>query len=159
MCSNRLALQDADEASLVEPEQGYCVPGLSFSANELFAEIRKHAPGFETTVELDENMAKFANLWPDELSVAEPLRDLGYAPSVSLPEMVSQVLAAHEERNARTVAAFREVDLDGNGTLARRREQCRIPTIDFFPNPNFPKKVGRKIMKNIVEILPENESS
>jgi hypothetical protein len=95
-----IALQDADEGQLLEPERGYCIPGLSFSAknaalflsafpmfvpslswqndrlyingskiacfaapNELFAEIRKHHPGFGYRVELDENMNKFAAIW------------------------------------------------------------------------------------------------
>ena len=31
--------------------------------NELFAEIRKHHPGFGYRVELDENMNKFAAIW------------------------------------------------------------------------------------------------
>ena len=35
-----LALQDADESHLKEPERGYAIPGLSFTANELFDEIR-----------------------------------------------------------------------------------------------------------------------
>ena len=77
-----IALQEADESSLAEPEQGYCIPGLSFTANELFQEIRKHYPGFGFRVELDENMNKFAHLWPDELSKTEALRDLNYAPEI-----------------------------------------------------------------------------
>ena len=41
-----IALQEADESKLTEPQHGYCVPGLSFTPNELFAEIRKHHAGF-----------------------------------------------------------------------------------------------------------------
>jgi hypothetical protein len=41
-----IALQEADESQLTEPEHGYCIPGLSFTPNELFTEIRKHYPGF-----------------------------------------------------------------------------------------------------------------
>lgn len=94
-----IALQDADEESLQEPQNGYCIPGLSFTPNELFAEIRKHYPNFGTRVELNEHMNKFANLWPDELSTIEPLRDLGYSPKVQLSDMVEKVLVAHENRN------------------------------------------------------------
>ena len=65
-----IALQEAPEEQLTEPEHGYCVPGLSFSPRELFAEIQKHHPAFEYTVELNENMDSFAHLWPDELAVA-----------------------------------------------------------------------------------------
>merc|ERR1712232_290634 len=51
-----VALQEADEELLTEPQRGYCIPGLSFSPNELFAEIRKHHPGFGFCVKLDKNM-------------------------------------------------------------------------------------------------------
>jgi len=112
-----VALQEADEAVLTEPQHGYCVPGLSFTPNELFAEIRKHHPAFEFSVELDENMDSFAHLWPDELSTTEPMRDLGYAPEVGLGHMVSNVLAAHEARNLSTASAFAAIDSDGSGTL------------------------------------------
>merc|ERR1712159_854583 len=100
---------------LTEPEKGYCVPGLSFTPQELFEEIRKHHPGFGFRVELDEHMNKFANLWPDELSTEEAKRDLGYSPRVGLSEMVSFVLDAHEERNMSTAEAFKSIDIDGSG--------------------------------------------
>lgn len=95
-----LSLQDADERVLREPERGYCVPGLSFSARELFHEIRKHEPTFEVTIQLNENMNKFAHTWPDTLSIKEPRADLEYTPQVSLEEMVWKVLWAHKKRLA-----------------------------------------------------------
>jgi len=94
-----LALQDASEKQLREPERGYAIPGLSFTARELFAEIRRHVPDFEVTVDLCPNMSKFAKLWPDTLSAKEPYADLGYSPQVGLREVVEIVLAAHAERN------------------------------------------------------------
>ena len=54
-----------------------------------------------------------------ELAVAEPLRDLGYEPSVGLQEMVEVVLAAHGERNLSTAEAFAAIDTDGSGSLTR----------------------------------------
>eukprot|EP00438_Fugacium_kawagutii_P013427 Skav211303 [mRNA] locus=scaffold1052:279040:279279:- [translate_table: standard] len=36
-------------------------------------------------------MNTFAKLWPNTLSEAEPLRDLGYAPSVGFRELVFKV--------------------------------------------------------------------
>jgi len=114
-----IKLQEADESALTEPEQGYCVPGLSFTPAELFDEIRKHHPGFGYRVETDANMNKFAKLWPDELSGEQPLRDLGYAPTVDLVSMVSKVLAAHEDRNQATALEFKRYDADGSGKLTR----------------------------------------
>ena len=69
--------------------------------------------------ELDENMNKFANLWPDDLSAAEPLRDLHYAPKVDLPGMVARVLEAHEVQNQKTAQAFKDIDALGGGKLTR----------------------------------------
>lgn len=115
-----VALQEADEEKLLEPQNGYCLPGLSFTPSDLFAEIRKHHPGFGYRVELDENMNKFANLWPDELSTVEPWRDLGYAPEVGLSEMVENVLTGHESRNLSTAEAFKDMDRDGSGKLTAR---------------------------------------
>ena len=114
-----LSLQNADENTLGEPQHGYCVPGLSFSPNELFCEIRKYYPTFEVGVDLDENMNKFAHLWPNNLSLMEPKRDLGYAPKVGLPEMVKTVLNAHTTRQQRHVSVFESLDVDGNGFVDR----------------------------------------
>lgn len=114
-----IALQEAEEEALAEPQHGYCIPGLSFSPNQLFSEIRKHRPDFEFTVDLNDNMNQFAQLWPDELGTEEPLRDLGYAAQFGLCEMVEEVLAAHAERNKTTAEAFAAIDTDGSGELTR----------------------------------------
>lgn len=114
-----IALQEADESVLTEPQGGYAIPGLSFTPNELFAEIRKHHPGFGYRVELNSNMNKFANLWPDELSTVEAERDLGYSPSVGLEAMVANVLASHEERNMATAKAFKTMDIENDGLIDR----------------------------------------
>ena len=114
-----VALQEADEGDLTEPENGYCIPGLSLTPNELFAEIRKHHPGFGFRVELDENMNKFANLWPDELATEEAKRDLGYSPEFEMSRMVSTVLSAHEDRNVATAEAFKAMDVEGDNQLDR----------------------------------------
>eukprot|EP01043_Picozoa_sp_COSAG02_P028987 COSAG02_NODE_1785_length_10940_cov_9.153399_12_plen_396_part_00 len=114
-----IAMQEADASELLEPEQGYCIPGLSFTPNELFAEIRKHFPGFGFRVELNENMNKFASLWPDDLAKKEPLRDLGYTPEVQLADMVKNILQAHDARNVSTAVAFKSIDGDGDGAVSR----------------------------------------
>ena len=87
-----LALQDAPEESLHEPERGYAIPGLSFSANQLFEEIQGRRAGraFSTTMALDDNMAAFAKLWPDTLCEEAPNRDLGYSPETDLPQARSR---------------------------------------------------------------------
>lgn len=112
-----LALQFASEDELLEPERGYCIPGLSFNAQQLFEEIRAHIPDFQTSIQLDKNMDKFAKLWPDTLSQEEPLRDLDYEPEVTLPRMVAQVLNAHTGRKVSSRAAFRSIDSCASGKI------------------------------------------
>ena len=147
-----VALQEADEAQLTEPEHGYCVPGLSFTPNELFAEIRKHYPGFGFRVELDENMNKFANLWPDELATEEPLRDLGYAPAVGLSDMVANVLAAHDAQNEKTAEAFRAVDLESDGVLDRLEIEYYVRRYLVRGRESYAKS-GQEEVKVIVDTL------
>lgn len=63
-----------------------------------FPPARQHLPDFETSLSLNENMSKFAKLWPDTLSTAASARDLDYQPEVTLPRMVASVLNAHSSR-------------------------------------------------------------
>lgn len=133
-----MALQDANEEKLAEPERGYALPGLSFNAAELFTEIRKHHPGFQYTVELNPIANKFANLWPDTLSGVESLRDLGYAPRVALSDMVSTVLQAHQRRNKRAQDRFKAIDKNGNGTLDfKELEQFLVDVIVLPPSSEY----------------------
>jgi len=113
-----LALQFADEHELTEPQRLYNIPGLSFSAAQLFDEIRHFKPDFEVTYgPRDPNMDKFAKLWPNSLSAHEPLRDLDYEPDVTLPAMVAGVLNAHSGRRLSSKAAFRSIDTCSSGRI------------------------------------------
>ena len=62
---------------------------------------------------------KFAHLWPDTLNMSEPLRDLGYAPSFGLQEMVATVLGAHAQRHAAIGAEFARMSKSDGGALER----------------------------------------
>ena len=109
----------AAQAALGQPQNGYAIPGLSFTPNQLFREIRRHVPQFAVRVSLDANMSRFAALWPDTLSTREAANDLGYSPQVGLAEMVELVLRAHWERRAASEDLFRTIDEDGDGALNR----------------------------------------
>lgn len=94
-----VALSDAAIEDLKEPQRGYCLPGVSFSAQDLFEEIQSsHYPNFRWEVELDENMDKFSRLWPDSLSMEEPKRDLGFEATKNLQDIVKVVIDGHRER-------------------------------------------------------------
>jgi len=112
-----VSLQFAKKSELREPQRGYNIPGLSFTANQLFHEIRQHVPGFETYQNINPDMNKFAKLWPSTLSAEEPLRDLEYEPLVSLPRMVAHVLNSHSARRLSNRAAFRSIDAGETGRI------------------------------------------
>ncbi len=147
-----IALQEADVDNLNEPQNGYCIPGLSFTPNELFAEIRKHFPGFGFRVNEDVNMNKFANLWPDELDTTAPLRDLGYAPDIKLPDMVARVIAAHEERNENAAAAFQAIDEDGSNELSRSNLEAYIRKYEVGGRETY-KRTGQMAVGDVIDKL------
>ena len=111
------ALQMAPESELREPQRLYNMPGLTFTANELFREIKAHLPGFTHHQKINANMDKFAKLWPDTLSPDETLRDLDYEPEVTLPRMVAAVLNAHSSRRMTSRAGFRSIDTCDSGRI------------------------------------------
>ena len=111
------ALQMAPESELREPQRLYNMPGLTFTAAELFREISAHVPGFMHHQKINANMDKFAKLWPDTLSPDETLRDLDYEPEVTLPRMVAAVLNAHSGRRMTSRAGFRSIDTCDSGRI------------------------------------------
>ena len=116
-----VALHEADARNLNEPHCGYAVPVLYLSPIELFAEVRKHHSGFGYRLQLNKNMNKFANLWPNDLGTTEALRDPGYPAEVKLPEMVTTVFSSDEDRNRNTAEAFKALDSDGSLVLNRAK--------------------------------------
>ena len=84
------ALMIAPNESLLEPDGGYALAGLSFSGLELFEEIRRWKNDFQYTVEEDSEKilkesaaAVFANLWPNSLTGEQATRDLKFTSEVT----------------------------------------------------------------------------
>jgi threonine 3-dehydrogenase len=112
-----LSLALAHEEELREPQRLYSIPGLSFTPDELFHEIRQHIDSFNVSNKINANMDKFAKLWPDTLSTSASFRDLDYEPDVTLPRMVASVLNAHSSRKLSSKAAFRSIDTCESGVI------------------------------------------
>ena len=93
-----MALQEAPESKLLEPERGYAIAGFSFTPEQLFREVRLHFPNFRTRRETNPNVELFANLWPDSLDPSAAMRDLGFEAFVGLEEAVRMIVGAHRER-------------------------------------------------------------
>ena len=122
----------APESELREPQRVYNMPGLTFTAAELFREINAHLPGFAHHQKINANMDKFAKLWPDTLSPDETLRDLDYEPEVTLPRMVAAVLNAHSGRRMTSRAGFRSIDTCAQPSLTQtsaRDARCCARTL------------------------------
>lgn len=93
-----MALEAAPREKLQEPEQGYALAGFSFTPRELFQELENHGIALQTKEKLNENMDKFANLWPDTVSPVEAQRDLGFTSRIGLSHTISRILRAHTAR-------------------------------------------------------------
>lgn len=148
-----IALMDAEEGQLREPEKGYAIQGLSFTPAELFKEIRLHMPEFQTSVEVNPELNKLARLWPESLSGEEALRDLGYAPKMGLRSVVERVMGRHMERNAKSSAAFRAMDKNGNGTLdsddVKDLLYGMIPEVERAADPLLGPELVERALKDI----------
>jgi nucleoside-diphosphate-sugar epimerase len=93
-----MALEAAPREKLKEPQQGYAMSGFSFSPRQLFEEMQNHGIDLKTIERIDDNMNKFANLWPDTVSAAEAQRDFGFKAKIGLAHTISRILRAHASR-------------------------------------------------------------
>ena len=122
-----ISLQEAKEEQLIEPQHGYCVPGLSFTPNELFAEIQTHFPDFQVTVDLNKNMNDFAH-FDEIMEQAEVdmngITSFGELVEDRVDEAARDNAAAISERESRVEEEAREESahpaahiVDTNGTF------------------------------------------
>jgi nucleoside-diphosphate-sugar epimerase len=69
----------------------YNLTGMSFTPNQLSAEIRKHLPEFQLGCEPDSRQA-IADSWPSSIDDRHARADWGWKPVYELSEMVSDML-------------------------------------------------------------------
>jgi nucleoside-diphosphate-sugar epimerase len=91
-----VSIMEAD-ASRVKLHLGYNVTAMSFSAEELAAEIRKHLPEFRVTYSPDARQA-IADSWPNSVDDSAARRDWGWKEEYDLPTMVTDMLARLRRR-------------------------------------------------------------
>jgi len=76
------------------------VAAMSFSAEELAAEIRKHIPGFEVEYRPDFRQG-IADSWPRSIDDSAAREEWGWRPTYDLAAMTEDMLKRLAERAAR----------------------------------------------------------
>ena len=90
-----LAIMDAP-ANSITVRTSYNIEAISFSAEELEQEIRRHMPSFSCTYSPDFRQ-KIAETWPSTIDDSRAQRDWGWAPRYDLAAMVGEMLARLRE--------------------------------------------------------------
>jgi len=85
-----ISLMDAP-ADQVKIRSSYNVAGMSFSPDDIAAEIRKHIPSFEITFNPDFRQA-IADSWPKSINDTEARNHWGWAPDFDLAAMTDDML-------------------------------------------------------------------
>jgi nucleoside-diphosphate-sugar epimerase len=85
------------EPSKIKRHDGYNVAGMSFSAGELTAEIKKHIPEFECDYQPDFRQ-KIADSWPMSIDDSVARRDWGWKPGYDLTAMARDMIEKLSEK-------------------------------------------------------------
>lgn len=85
-----IKLMEADPSKLTI-RTSYNFAGISFSPDELVAEIKKLMPEFEATYEPNHTQA-IADSWPKSIDDSQARTDWGWEPKFGLPEMTKEML-------------------------------------------------------------------
>ena len=87
------------DPSRVKRHDSYNVAGMSFSAGELAAEVRKHVPGFKCEYKPDFRQ-KIADSWPMSIDDSVARRDWGWKPTYDLAAMTRDMTEKLSKRFA-----------------------------------------------------------
>jgi nucleoside-diphosphate-sugar epimerase len=86
---------DADAARI--RHRVYNIGGVSFSAAELAAEIKRHIPGFRVEYAPDFRQ-EIADSWPRSMDDTPAREDWGWSPAYDLSRMVEDMLQRLKEK-------------------------------------------------------------
>ncbi len=93
-------LMEGDHDRLVH-HCDFNLAGMTFSAGELAAEIRKHIPGFVCRFVPDKRQA-VADSWPQRVDDTAARTEWGWSPDYDLPAMTEAMLSRLRERQERS---------------------------------------------------------
>ena len=86
-----LDLMDADPSRL-RHRNAFNVTAMSFTPDELAAEIRRHVPGFEIDYEVDPLRQGIADSWPDSMDDSAARAEWGWQPRYDLAAMTADMI-------------------------------------------------------------------
>jgi nucleoside-diphosphate-sugar epimerase len=90
-------LMAADAANL-KHRNAFNISAMSFTPDELGAEIRRHIPSFELRFDVDPVRQRIADSWPDRLDDSAAREEWGWDPKYDLPAMVADMIEKTEAK-------------------------------------------------------------
>jgi len=84
-------LMEADESKL-KHRNAFNISAMSFDPEMLAEEIKKHIPEFELSYDVDEDLQKIANSWPNSLDDSEARSQWGWEPEYDISSMTKDML-------------------------------------------------------------------
>ena len=78
-------------ASKIKVRTSYNIAALSFTAEDLYKEVRKHIPNLKISYKIDHRQ-KIADSWPSSLDDSEARKDWGWKPDVNLKNLVEDMI-------------------------------------------------------------------
>lgn len=92
-----IGVMEADPARLVH-RNAFNISAMSFTPEELAAEIREHLPGFEIDYHVDPMRQAIADSWPNTMDDTAARQEWDWEPAYGLPRMVSDMLMRLDAR-------------------------------------------------------------
>ena len=93
-----LDLMEADPSRL-RHRNAFNVTAMSFTPDELAAEIRRHVPGFEIDYEVDPLRQAIADSWPDSMDDSAAREEWGWQPRYDLAAMTADMIGTLRRKN------------------------------------------------------------
>ena len=86
-----LKLAEADTSKLIH-RNAFNITAMSFAPEDIYAEIKKHIPGFVIDYDVDPARQSIAESWPDSLDDSSAREEWGWNPKYDLPAMAVDML-------------------------------------------------------------------
>ena len=90
-------LMEADNARLIN-RNAYNVSAMSFTPDDLYAEIKKHLPDFQVEYSVDPERQAIADSWPNSLDDSAARDEWGWNPEYDLAKMTADMLEVLEKK-------------------------------------------------------------